>query len=254
MQLQHDGQQLRAPLVGAGRGSFSRCWLLAFAVLAAVLPQGAEAESECIKMYTTAFKGHARIAPDRVGELFLKYCKKNMKSGSVKSMDELCAPIVKKVEDKMIWVPKDTAVTPEIVCKNVDQLKEAYPEHSKTALDNLSKAQQAKGVIESAKKELADKAKVLGSKIAEELKTSLAKDSEKMVADLKQRITTHVEASLGPMDSKKEKIVKEIMETVTLGMRGLETKANQKKEDAMKTWLQAEASAIVKQMKEKADL
>merc|ERR1719491_2245577 len=99
-----------------------------------------------------------------------------MKSGSAKSMDELCAPIVRKVEDKMIWVPEDENMTPELVCKTIDQLKKEFPEHAAYALEIEETRKKKEGAVEAAKKELADKAKVLGGKIAEELKASLAKE------------------------------------------------------------------------------
>lgn len=247
-ELRHKRRPLRGLLPSVGR-----VWLLSLAVLVTMLPQGAEAQ-ECIKMYKEAFKGLARIEPKKVGGLFLKYCKKNMKMGSVKSMDELCAPIVKKVEDKMLWVPEDVSVTPEIVCKTVDELKKEFPEHAANAAGIEEARKKREGVVESAKKELAGKAKILGGKIAEELKQSLGKEAEKMAAELQKKITAHVESTLGPMDKPKEKMVKQIMETVTLGMRGLETKTNQKKEEVMKEWLQAEAKEIVKKAKENAEL
>mmetsp|Transcript_97994 Transcript_97994/g.179534 ORF Transcript_97994/g.179534 Transcript_97994/m.179534 type:complete len:260 (-) Transcript_97994:147-926(-) len=243
-ELQHARRPLRGLRPGVGR-----LWLLTLALLVAMLPQGAEAQ-ECIKMYKEAFKGISRIPPKQVGGLFLKYCKKNMKMGSVKSMDELCAPIVKKVEDKMLWVPEDESVTPEIVCKTIDDLKKDYPEHAANAAGIEEARKKREGAVESAKKELAGKAKLLGGQIADELKAALGKEGEKMAAELQKKITSHVESALGPMDKRKEKIVKQIMETVTLGMRGLETKTNQKKEEVMKEWLQAEAKEIAKKAKE----
>jgi hypothetical protein len=216
------------------------------------LPRG-RANEQCLEMYRTAFKGKAPVKPADVGSLYLTYCKKNMRVGSAKSMDELCQPIVKKVEDKMVWVPPDVEVTPDLVCKTMDQIKEAFPEHAALMADGEATRKQKEDVEEAKKKELAAKAKTLGSKIEQEVVDVFKKAGESMSKDLSERIKTHAKEVLGgEFDARKEKMVKKILESITLGMRGLETKTKQKADESLKEWAALESKELVKMLKEDA--
>merc|ERR1719245_1650075 len=104
----------------AGRPAKLLCVLLGCVGLGAATP--------CTDTYTDAFKPHkGTVLPKNVGALYKTWCKKNMKVSSAKSMDELCAPLVKKVESKMIYIPEETEVTPEMACEQVDSLKKMFP-------------------------------------------------------------------------------------------------------------------------------
>lgn len=194
----------------------------------------------CIDMYTTAFKNQGpKIDPAEVGELYMTYCKKNMRVSSAKSMDELCGPIVKKVEEKMRWVPQETSVTPEIVCKTIDQLKEQFPEHAKVTQAQAGAEMDESRKQDAAKQELGSKAKELSTKFGEDLKASVAEASEILAKGFRQKMEIRAKEVLG---SKGEgpavtKMLSAITEQLTLGLRGLETKANQKRDEAMKEWV-----------------
>jgi len=205
-------------------------------------------------MYKTAFKkGTAPIKPADVGDLYMTYCKKNMRSGSTKSMDDLCAPIVKKVETKMSWVPPTEEVTPELVCKTVDQIKALYPDHAATVATSEVAAKKKSDADEEDKKKLAELAKTLGGEIQSELAEYFKKASE--VKEVKARLTEKVKTVLGgDFDKSKEKIVDRVLETVTLGIKGLETKSKQKTDESLKEWLVSESKEMAKKRKEKAEL
>jgi len=235
-------------------GLWSHCTarLLVIVLLAVVLflPQG-DANATCIDMYKTAFKGKAPVKPADVGKLYLTYCKKNMRVGSVKSMDELCQPIVKKVEDKMVWVPPETEVTPELVCKTMDQIKQEFPDHAATMSESEAARKKNEDAEEAEKKKIAEKAKTLGARIQEDLSDVLKKAGESVATEMRQRLEKHAAELLGgDMDKHKEKILSKILETVTLGMRGVETKAKQKSEESLKEWAISESKELVKKRKE----
>jgi hypothetical protein len=222
----------------------------AWLAVAAFLPKG-QANPTCIDMYKTAFKGKAKVKPAEVGKLYLTYCKKNMRVGSVKSMDELCQPIVKKVEDKMVWVPPEENVTPELVCKTMDQIKAEFPEHVKVMEKSEDARKKVENAEEAERKALADKAKVLGSKFAQDLTGILKKTGEAASKELKESFVKNIKESFGgELDDRKEKMISKILETVTLGIRGLETKAKQKSEESIKEWLIVEARERTKALKE----
>merc|ERR1719433_584132 len=113
--------------MGAPGAPPPRAWLAALCLASAVWRAGAQG---CVDTYKAVLKkpGGGTILPAEVGPLYLKWCKKNMKVSSAKSMDELCAPLARKAEEKMKWVPPELAVTPELTCKSVDKLKEEFPE------------------------------------------------------------------------------------------------------------------------------
>lgn len=210
--------------------------------------QEVEANAACIEQYKTAFKGHLPVHAKDVAAHYNTYCKKSMKSGSTKSMDELCRPIVKKVESKMTWVPADDEVTPEIVCKTVEQIKEMFPDHAAKQGESEAANKKQEDAAEAEKKVLSEKAKALTGNIQKELADvfSIMDMKSEKTKDLKNRINKQVLDVLGgEMDARKEKMVTKILETITLGMRGLETKAKQKTDESLKEWL-------VSEMKEKA--
>merc|ERR1712190_104136 len=180
--------------------------------------------------------------------------KKNMRVGSVKSMDELCQPIVKKVEDKMVWVPPDFAVTPEIVCKTMDQIKAEFPEHAKTMSVSEAAKKKTEDAEEAAKKQLAEKAKVLVANMEKDLSAILKKAGGTASKELTDSFHKHLEQDLGgEMDKRKEKMISKVLETITLGIRGLETKAKQKSDESINEWLVNEAREQAKARKKEAD-
>jgi len=224
--------------------------VMACLAVAAFLPTGL-ANDTCLDMYKTAFKGKAPVKSSDVGGLYLKYCKKNMRSSSAKSMDDLCRPIVKKVEDKMAWVPADAEVTPELVCKTLDQIKAQFPDHAATVGATVNAAKAVEDAEESDKVNLAKKAKVLGSKIEQELAVVLKNAGEAAAKELKEKIGKQVKEVLGgDIDQRKEKLISKILETITLGMRGLETKSKQKTDEGLKEWLISESKELAKARKE----
>mmetsp|Transcript_11828 Transcript_11828/g.19417 ORF Transcript_11828/g.19417 Transcript_11828/m.19417 type:complete len:234 (-) Transcript_11828:96-797(-) len=212
------------------------------------LPQGRA--QTCIQMYKDAFKGKAKVKPAEVGKLYMNYCKKNMRVGSAKSMDELCQPIVKKVEDKMVWVPDDVEVVPELVCKTLDQIKAEYPEHAKLMAESEEARKRHEDVEEAEKKKIAANAKAFGASVAQDLAEVLKKAGETASKELEERMQKHVEVLGGEMDERKKKMISKILESVTLGIRGLETKTKQKSEESVKEWLVYEARAVAKARQE----
>mmetsp|Transcript_51784 Transcript_51784/g.150363 ORF Transcript_51784/g.150363 Transcript_51784/m.150363 type:complete len:239 (-) Transcript_51784:79-795(-) len=190
----------------------------------------------CTDMYEVVLKRPAgvQITPAEVGGLYSKYCKKNMKVSSAKSMDELCAPLVRKIEEKMRWVPPDFDVTPEIACKSVDKLKEQFPERVATAEAQLQQA----GAEEKKAKEVLDKAKVLKNKLSTELKDVIADWGKELVARLGARVRKEAEEVIGPDFSQppKDALAKQLEDAAALASRGLETKLVQKLDEAVGGW------------------
>jgi len=211
------------------------------------------AADTCIDMYKTAFKGHTKIAPGEVGQLYRTYCKKNMRVSSAKSMDELCLPLVKKVEDKMLWVPATTEMTPEIVCKSVDQLKKDFPEHATSMLMEQEGKLKESRAAQAAKDELSKKAKELSTGIGASVQGALAKVTSELTAKLKEDMENHMNRIVGDdaNQDRKAKLVSTILESVSLGLRGIETKVNQKKDEALKSWLSGELKDLQQKAKTK---
>eukprot|EP00927_Polykrikos_kofoidii_P072097 TRINITY_DN68251_c0_g1_i1.p1 TRINITY_DN68251_c0_g1~~TRINITY_DN68251_c0_g1_i1.p1 ORF type:complete len:236 (+),score=65.33 TRINITY_DN68251_c0_g1_i1:48-755(+) len=194
----------------------------------------------CVDMYKTAFKKQkGQATPKEVPGLFLEYCKKNMKMSSAKSMDDLCAPMVKKVEEKMSWVPPDTTVTPELVCKTVEKIKEAFPDYAATAVER----EKSRSVEKENQKELVDKAKALQAKMASEMKALLAKSSKDLAATMEERLRHAANEALDGFrirDAKPtERLLAQMREATELSNRGVETKLMQKLEESIGTWIAA---------------
>lgn len=192
----------------------------------------------CTDMYKIAFKkGGGTAKPAKVGGLFMEYCKKNMKMSSGKPMDELCAPMVKKVDEKMSWVPPDTQVTPEVVCKSVDKIKEMFPDYAATAQQNADKVDGDK----AAQQAFIDKAKELKSTLAKEMKETLQKWNSQLRSEMAAMVKEKTEKVLGQMvvPNANEKLYAMIADATDLGVKGVETKLVQKLDDAMGSWASA---------------
>lgn len=192
----------------------------------------------CADMYKIAFKkGGGKAKPDKVGGLFKEYCMKNMKMSSGKPMDELCAPMVKKVDEKMSWVPPGTDVTPEVVCKSVDKIKELFPDYAATAQKSAAEVDADK----AAQQAFVDKAKELKSTLAKEMKETLQKWNAQLRSDLAAMVKEKTEKVLGEMVVPKanEKLYAMIADATDLGVKGVETRLVQKLDDAMGSWASA---------------
>merc|ERR1712062_970665 len=100
----------------------------------------------------------------------------------------------KKVEEKMNWVPPETDVTPEIVCKTVDQIKELFPEYVVKAQEHAKTAD----VENAALAEVTQKAKALRSKLADEMKLELRKWSTELLTNIGHKMKDVSEGVLGP--------------------------------------------------------
>jgi len=178
----------------------------------------------------------AVIAPKEVGNLYSRWCKKNMKVSSAKSMEELCAPLVKKIEEKMRWVPADEDVTPEMACKNVEQLKEQFPAQVAAAEAQLQLVKEE----EKKMKHVLDKAKELKSKLSAELKEVLGASAKDLVARLGTGLrTTASEVLGGTLGEPGEALVKHFEDAATVASRGVETKLQQKLDEAVGNWASA---------------
>lgn len=207
-------------------------------VLLAWLPRTAASET-CVDVYTAAFKGRKSVKPTDVGELYFTYCKKNMRVSSAKSMDELCKPLVRKVEDKMLWVPPDMDVTPDMVCKSADALKKDFPQHAAAAQAGADARFKEANAEKEEREALAKSAKLLSAKFNEEVHRILTESGE----GLRDKLLTRAREVLGTssLDEHDVKLVSSITEAMVLGLRGLETKVSQKKDEALKVWVNAEA-------------
>eukprot|EP00928_Gymnodinium_smaydae_P058564 TRINITY_DN41754_c0_g1_i1.p1 TRINITY_DN41754_c0_g1~~TRINITY_DN41754_c0_g1_i1.p1 ORF type:complete len:276 (+),score=59.27 TRINITY_DN41754_c0_g1_i1:51-830(+) len=211
-------------------------------------PSAPPVNQACIDMYKEAFKGQAGIKPASVGDVYFKHCKKTMRLDSAKSNDELCKPLVKKVEEKMLFVPPDTDVTPEIVCKTKDQLKADYPEQAAVA----EAAGKEVSAADALREELNKKAKAVSGKIGDDIKQSLNQASEDMIASLRPKIEANLADAFGAIDEGKAKVVSGMMDALKLALRGVETKIQQKKDDSIKEILVQETKRA--QTKEKKEL
>mmetsp|Transcript_73067 Transcript_73067/g.190639 ORF Transcript_73067/g.190639 Transcript_73067/m.190639 type:complete len:235 (-) Transcript_73067:47-751(-) len=199
----------------------------------------------CQDVYKTAFKGQSSVKPAAVGDLYFKYCKKNMRVSSAKSMDELCKPLVTKAENKMLWVPPDTEVTPEIACKSVDALKQDYPEHAAEFQSRSDAKATAAEEERKVREALSSKAKELSKLAGDDLEAIMREAAKELSEKVRSRLEATIAGALGAdaQGERSTKIVTTILETLELGHRGLLTKVSQKKDEAVGTWLQQEAKA-----------
>merc|ERR1712046_171147 len=142
------------------------------------------------------------------GDLYFKYCKKNMKVGSAKSMDELCQPMVKTVEKKMVWVPGDHEMTPELVCKTIDQIKAEFPDHAKVAEQIEQEKKKAEGAEEAERKELAEKAKGFSTGLGQDVAAILKRAGDTIAKELEASFAKRVKESFGgDIDERKKKML-----------------------------------------------
>mmetsp|Transcript_14632 Transcript_14632/g.29699 ORF Transcript_14632/g.29699 Transcript_14632/m.29699 type:complete len:235 (-) Transcript_14632:305-1009(-) len=212
----------------------------------AVCIVGAAADG-CADVYKAVLKrpSGAVIRPKEVGGLYSKWCKKNMKVSSAKSMDELCAPLVRKIEEKMRWVPADEDVTPEMACASVEKLKEQFPAQVEAAEAQLKLA----AAEEKKHKDIVDKAKELKSKLASELKEVLGASTKDLLASIGVGARGKAEEVLGgSLGAPGEAMVKQLEDAAQLASRGVETKLLQKLDEVVGNW----ASAARKEAKAKA--
>jgi len=223
--------------------------LLLLATIAGLLPSAGIAASACVDTYTQVFKVRkgAKVAPSEVGALYTTWCKKNMKVSSAKSMDELCAPLARKVEEKMMWVPPATDVTPEIACEGADKLKERFPEHVKVAEAQLKDT----GAQEARKKQLLEKAKALKGQLDGVVRESVTTWGKSLVDDLGAKIRAKTLEVLGPdsAEAPREALAKHLQDAAGLNSRGAETKLLQKLEEAIGSWAREAAKETAKEAK-----
>lgn len=202
----------------------------------------------CNDMYKAILKRPkgAKVSPAEVGGLYFEYCKKNMKVSSAKSMDDLCAPLVKKIQEKMQWVPSEVAVTPEIACKSVDKLKEEFPEQVAVAEVQI----KAAGEDEAKHRQLMEKAKLLRGTLVDEVRTVIDKWGRGLVKDLGALLREKTEEVLGSDfgQAPKQALAKQVEEAASLASRGVETKLIQKLDEAVGSW----AALAKKEAREKA--
>jgi len=202
--------------------------------IVALTASGASA-SACEETYATAFKATAGVAaPKDVGRLYNEWCKKNMRVSSAKSMDELCAPLVRKVEQKMVWVPPDAEVTPEIACEGVEKLKARFPEHIA-----IAEAQMKSSTSDEARKrELMDSAKKLNAKLEAKMREALGSWGKALVKDLGEIVRSGSLEILGESSPEvpREELAKTMESAASLSVRGVETKLLQKLQEALGTW------------------
>lgn len=219
------------------------------ACLAASLAVAGEGASACVTTYTTVLKASKapQVLPAEVPDLYKAWCKKNMKVSSAKSMDELCAPMVSKIKDKMLWVPADAEVTPEMACDSVEKLKERFPEHMAIAEAKLKDTASD----EAARKALLAKAKELKEKLSVEVRDVVGTWGASLVSELGERLKSKASEVLGP-DSPvgpQEALVKTLVEAAGLSSRGIETKLLQKLEESVGGWASKAAKEAAKSHK-----
>merc|ERR1712039_181089 len=162
--------------------------------------------------------------------------------------DELCAPLVKKLVEKMRWVPKGTDVTPEIACESAEKLQARFPEQVAIAQAQLESADKE----EKAKQEMLKTAKALKSKLDAEVKSVLGKWSKSMVEDLGASIRSKTKEVLGEGSPSKpqETLAKTLEDAASLSSRGVETKLLQKLEEAVGAWVNNAAKEAAATKKE----
>lgn len=227
---------------------------LLFATACLCLPQltPAPPASTCEDTYKIAFKRKKNIKPSQVGELYFEYCKKNMQVGSVKSLDELCQPMKQKAAEKMSWVPDDVVVTPALACKKIDQLKKDYPEHAKKqeSADGQLKKQE-----DAWKQTLTKKANLVNTNIASDMNAAMDKEGAALKAAISDLVRKQVMSGLekeGEPVGREKVLIDSLNEYVQLQLKGIATKFNQKKEEALGTWVSGEATDIREAKKKEA--
>mmetsp|Transcript_4278 Transcript_4278/g.6838 ORF Transcript_4278/g.6838 Transcript_4278/m.6838 type:complete len:237 (+) Transcript_4278:75-785(+) len=195
------------------------------------------APSPCEEMYSAVLKGNKKAQPADVGELYMRYCKKNMRVSSAKSMDELCAPMVKKVEEKMRWVPPDTPVTPPLVCLSLEKIKEKFPEYAAEAEENSRRL----AAEEAQSRRLLDVAKGMQSKLSATVKSSMDSWEKELVKDLGSKLRAELAEALADeapaARSSAEALAKQFEDAASLSSRGMQTKLLQKLEELLGGWL-----------------
>jgi len=194
------------------------------------------AQDTCVDIYKKSFKKFGgTVKPDKVADLYMEYCKKNMRSSSMKSMDVVCAPLVKKVREKMMWVPPDTDVTPKLVCKSVDQIKADFAEYIPVAEENLKMAAATEA---GAKEQAAEEAQQLKKKVGQEISEAMQKWRKELEQDLQERLPKKLLEVLDTdtMSEPSTKLIKRLVEAASLGVKGVETRALQKLDEALATW------------------
>lgn len=207
----------------------------------------------CTDTYTDAFKSHkGKVAPKEVGDLYLKWCKKNMKVSSAKSMDELCAPLVKKVSDKMQWVPADVTVTPEIACDSVDTLKSKFPEQVAKAEATM----KSSGAADAHKRETMEMAKKLKVNLESVVRETMGTWSKKLADELVTNLKAKAEDILGKDSPSppRDALAKTMEGVASMGARGMETKLLQKLEEAAGQWASTTVKAAAAADKAKSEL
>merc|ERR1712185_630606 len=118
-----------------------------------------------------------------------------------------------------------------------DQIKQEFPEHAATMAESEAARKKSADAEEAEKKKVAEKAKVLSGKFEKEISDVLKKASESTSKDLRERFEKQAKDVFGgESDESRQKMISKILETVTLGMRGLETKAKQKSDESLKEW------------------
>jgi len=210
--------------------------LLPAALLTLALCCGAAGQQGCQDVYKEAFRKSGGVAkPDQVGNLYHQWCTKNMHVSSSKSTNELCEPLVRKVAEKMRFVPAETEVTPELVCKSAQKIQEQFPEHAKAIEEQLKKEassrsgaqalvrEQGKKLQKALEKEVKDIIAVLGAQLSKDLGPRLRKKASETLGD---------EANASEMDT----LVRTLTEAAQLQVRGMDTKLVQKIPEAVGTW------------------
>eukprot|EP00933_Yihiella_yeosuensis_P024480 TRINITY_DN18991_c0_g1_i1.p1 TRINITY_DN18991_c0_g1~~TRINITY_DN18991_c0_g1_i1.p1 ORF type:complete len:262 (-),score=79.11 TRINITY_DN18991_c0_g1_i1:218-1003(-) len=219
-------------------------------------PEGKKEPTACEKLYTGILEKAPSSKPGDIGKLYGEWCKKNMQVGSSKSLDELCAPMVKKVAEKMSWVPPETDVTPPLVCGSVDQIKAQFPEYASKA-EELLKRESDKGADQ---KKILEAAKGLKGKLSTAVTSTLKAWEGNLLKAIEENLQAEISKALGggatadlPPSAKEsaEKLVtKPLVEAATLQSRGMGTKLLQKLEESVGAW----ANKVSKEAKAKAEL
>merc|ERR1712113_119529 len=99
--------------------------------------------------------------------------------------------------------------------------------------------------------ELNKKAKAVSTSLGADMKKIFERANEEMMKDLRQSVTKNLQDSFGPMDDLKEKMVSQMVDTLKLANRGVETKMQQKKDEAIKELLAGELREARKKLEQK---
>merc|ERR1719473_674808 len=100
-------------------------------------------------------------------------------------MDVLCAPMVTKVEEKMMWVPPDHDVTPDLVCLSVDKIKAEFPEYAEEAEARKKKAENSEAGF---KKKALETGKKLSKEIQQDIKTIVGSHQKALLKELSDKM------------------------------------------------------------------